>query len=423
MHAKRHKTLVWKKTEEAFCASRRIPSANDSAAEIYKALYLNWDARKCEALAVSKDRELDPIIRIRALISRGNYVLAAQELQSLIHEIGEENFQHSELAELILEQARIFAFEGNWLKAREVAVAGMSMKPVPVTLTSLLQVASLAEFECGNINQAVQFNDKIQSMKSVFPNGSTPIYSDCLRAKILARDQGRKAALDLLVSCWQQCLKTGNLDKNAALALLRTELDIERYFGEDHFSQASATWHLANSIGDRLYEVLAQIDVSFSKKYATPPFEAEIARAEKEFPRVERLLSEIRAEQPQFLSETAKTVRSYLSADRPSETVSLNQEKIEILYFEQRSFVAQIEPWKILDIKAKPQFSRALNIFKNRNKVSRQDFFKELWGQQKYVPNLHDQTIHALLKRMRKELSLRISCAGEHVCMQGVLVV
>ena len=171
-----------------------------------------------------------------------------------------ESLNPSTMIELLLEEARLAAFDGEWVISLKLINTTMLMEPSPVTRLTLFQMRSLAYFELGDFRNALRDLDTLDSLGTTFTNALTVTYGKILRARIMARSVlGDRCEL-LLSGLWTSVKSRSGFSIDTLLTVLRAEIDVRRFCGLPHSDFALASWLVADAIGDKLYEALGRLD-------------------------------------------------------------------------------------------------------------------------------------------------------------------
>ena len=381
--------------EKTHCLTGELPSEESVDAQFYRAQVRDWNARKCEAIALLEP--IDPLLKIRAYLMRGNLKGAESELSRA--QISLADFEAQ--SEFLLERARLAIAKGEWSTAVEKTTEALSLRPTAVSTLTLLQIRALALFENNEWLASLKDLEAAESLRSIFPKSNAGFYAHALESKVRARAQGLKAGRKILDQLWLY----EKLNADLLLTLLRAELDLNRLQGLASPEIAIATNSISKFLGDQLYEGLALVDLFYSLPLTErAAFAVEIAHLCHTFSRIQNLCEEINTE-PESISATALTMRNGAVRSMPyaSMTPDFVWLKNRTLFSAKSGDLLPIEEGRI---------EEAL-IFLVKNKVStKAAFFFAIWGRQKYSADLHDNLIWNLLSRLRNKLKIEVAAKG-----------
>lgn len=404
------------KLEKAHAMDGTTPSENenDPIVQAFIAHFKEWDARKCEALTLLG--RTHPILQLRALLFRGRHKEASQLLKGL----NSFDLDDKEFAEMLFQQARLAALEGNWALCIDIAESAGSAELHPTSKMALFQVEALAHFELGNLDQAQQLLERTESLGTYFKFSASRIYAVLLALKISARRRGTDSAFAQLDSLWAELKQSGSLDRNMIQALLRTEIDLCRLSGRPHARQAVAALLIAESMGEELYAALGLVDCY----YAVPgemsaEFERRARSETKEFPRIKAIFDEIQGK-TETLSTSAEAIKIFEASGQKGESFPIPlATEVQSISFENRGIVLDLKSGQCFDLTAFPQLLQAVEMFGRQPIWEKEDFFHALWGNQKYAAHLHESLIFALQRRLKTKFHLKVKSQSSKVVMLG----
>ena len=167
-------------------------------------------------------------------------------------------------AELLLEQARVAGFSGDWRECKRLAHKAIELgTATDPTLMTLRQVKSLALYELGEFHVALEEIEEILALSELYPAGRTRFYALILQAKCLAMHSPEsihhsRALIDRVAA------DISEPDLDHALTLVRAEADLLRMEGLPYEKYSAAAAAFASAMGDLFYECLAYVDLEFS---------------------------------------------------------------------------------------------------------------------------------------------------------------
>ena len=395
--------------------SGELPDANahDPNSQAYLAHFRDWDARKAEAVIVQKP--VDPLLYLRALIFRGSL----EEARTLHASLQKESLTQTTMVELLLEEARISAFDGEWASSLRLINTAMLMEPSPVTRLTLFQMRSLAYFELGDFRNSLRDLDTLDSLGTTFSNALTVTYGKILRARIMARSISEDRCEHLLRELWTTIKMRPGFSIDTLLTILRAEIDIRRFFGKQHSDLAFASWLVADSIGDKLYEALGRLDYYCSLSVENRGVvKNEVTQDALSFRRVNALFYQM-SDISTVTSTTAQGLNEFWRLQHSSnDEVSLQFSNYTAIFF--RECIFTLHPFKAIKLSKYKQICLALRCLKTR--PSRAEFFKVVWGSQKYAPHLHDGLIAALCYRIKKISGVTVKNENSEMKLLDTLV-
>src|SRR5205823_2544321 len=111
-----------------------------------------------------------------------------------------------------------------------------------------------------------------------------------------------------------------------------------------------------------------------------------------------RLISEVDAKE-NFVSSTAQSINYFLGT-RYANSNSSSCEQVENIILLSKQLMVRINPFLVRPIKITEQIKKALSALQNKE-LDKDEFFKKIWGNQRYSPDIHQGTIKALISRVR----------------------
>jgi hypothetical protein len=428
--------------EQADAAGSRRPTSASSGisagdAELYSFLQRRGDARQAESRVLQGKSH--PMLALRTRMMRGHLADAKTSLTKLEGEFSQR--PSNEQAELVQEKAKLHGLEGNWKACADECTRALSLDPAPVTMLTLYQIRAVALYEQGFFAEAKQDLVRVDSLASIFPESQARFYASVLRLRISAKMSGGSpdAAKDaqndpqILASrlsafseeLWN--LPTASSDSSGGLGgefnademltLLRAELELRTDAGAKLGLQALLTFRLAEIVGDRLYRALALLDVwSCAKSDLRALIHPMLMEGCAEFKRVQMVYSEM-SELSDPDSENS-TSGSLLASSMRAPEIGVRDWKRMLaathVYVPIRQRVIELSPWKSTAV-SKAQ-SLALETI-GQGEISKEQFFRAIWGKQKYAPRLHDPLIWNTIHRLRRTLGVGVSIEeGRIVC-------
>jgi tetratricopeptide (TPR) repeat protein len=384
------------------CSQGIFPTGAHPLMELYRSQYGEFNARKAQALALTSN--VPAIMKVRSHLMRGELSRAEVLLKSM----RDDSQDQTALNEILLEEAKLASYEGDWAAAEEKASIALELQPTPTTHLALLQVRANALFELQEFTRSKRDLEVIDALREILPKSSAGFYARALEVKVFARLRGLSEASTLLKALWKQFIaKPGNADE--LLTLCRIEIDLRRFEGRSTLYFARATHALCRILGDRQYEALALIDLAYSvtasKRVAV---QTRLNEATSQFNRVARVLSGIEdtIQSASLLDEEIED-RSFSFLSLPSH-----------LYLKDHDLIVALEPWHLVTLTSSRVVLAVDELFKMAD-LDKAGFFGQVWGKQKYVPRLHDSLVWNLLSRIRKDCALEIAMRDGQIQMQS----
>lgn len=406
------KPVDWTATESQHSRTGQLPGSEGVNAEIYRALMHECDARKTEALIL--DRAADPLLTVRGLLFRGRL----KESSALLG-----NLQPGTSPQLLLEEARLAAFNGDWASCGRLCKKAYAANPPAITRLALFQVGALAHFEQGDFAAASLNLSLIESMKTDFPKCISVFYAELLRLRILAREGSARAA-DVrarIGAIWKRWLADGG-DLDQLQALLRVEVDLRRIWKLPQLGFALGSYLAAAAMGEELYAALALVECYVS----APAAQRERLRALAfgalpSFERVRRVFAELAGDEP--ASTSVQAMRESL-AESSAETLAFDERRLQAasLALPEYGIVVNLAPFRAQSTAGYAQFARIFEALAG-GKLLKEEFFQRVWGKQKYVSHLHDGLIYTALYRLKRVCGVQAVIREGEVCLEGVQVI
>ena len=403
---------AWIEVEAKKARTGEYPAASGASQEIYLAWIRECDARKCQSMLVHdrKDRKVDELLEIRALLFRGRI----DEAETIIRKCAASSASPEERMEVLLEQARLAAFRGDWNLCHALSAKALDSGELQsLSYLSSLQVHALSCFEMGEFHAAVKALDLAESLASVYPFSISAHYANVLRARIAARDQSVRNGLSKIGELWRGLRKSpgDGPTADAVHAIVFGLADILKFAKLMHVSEdisagkleksVLVSFHMTEAMGEQLYSALAGLDAAVCGplEYRDWFFDR-IAEERHKFKRIDALASEI------FDSkELSCTSSANLAALRETRHEVLREPKqpasVSHVVLTEHEWAFQLRPWKAIDLSKHPQILTGLQIL-SRGSLSKADFFKHVWGNARYTSRLHDSSIWYLLNRIKK---------------------
>lgn len=399
--------------EQLHAATGRLPTDHHPFLEAFIAHFRDWDAKRCESIILQNERH--PIIQIRSLLFRGR-LAEAQEVLKAAAALQDDPF---ELSELLVEQSRIAALNGDWITALDLISEISPDRLLPLSRLGLLQIQALAFFETGDMTQALTCLAKVDSLSTSFPNCSASVYARILEIRILARDQGAARAWKKMRQLWSDLKRQGRINRNLIQALLRAEIDLCRIANVGHFDRAVASLLIAESMGESLYAALAVLDCYVTADDRNRKFFANRLEHEaRTFSRVQSLCTEI-FRSTEKISSTGRVASGF--SDRCENSEYDPARVVETLVLADANIALRLMTGQVIDTKPYPQLVNALRALNGRT-LSKSELFATLWGSQKYVPALHDGLMFGLQQRLKTKMGIKLSIRNSGITIPTVLL-
>jgi len=300
----------WNQVEAHKSKTGEFPSTPGADHDLYLTWIKQCDARKAHALVLSQtdkssQNRLNELLKIRALLFRGQLSQADAEIQNLQKLDSDPELQ----GEALLEQARLAAFQGDWSLAYSLSKTALGSRNLEaLSRLSTLQVHALASFELGNLLEAVSALNIAEALTELFPFSISALYAKVLRARIAAREEGVQTGLNRLVQLWDAIRSSSRVPTaDEVHTLIFGELDILKFERLNQNRTGSSTplpivlsktclasFHMTEAMGEQLYSALAALD---SAVCADPKlrewFLTRLNQCRAEFKRIDRLIPEV----------------------------------------------------------------------------------------------------------------------------------
>jgi len=411
--------VKWTELEDRFSREGVIGDGSGLAIDVFRERVLYHHYRRAEALQQTQgiapkqvSEIIEPIQKVRTLISRGKHNLAQKEISKIPTE--------KEDADLLLERARLSGLSGQWSDCESFASAALSIEAPGPTHLTIRQVRSLARYELGKIDDSLRDIDEIVTLLEVYPSSNSIFYARSLEVRCLAAHPARpdtvaaRSALDLL---WREQTQLG-LDLDSVLTLLRIEADLRRIEGLAWEPFSLAGGMIARTLGDAFYEGLAWLDLSYSSIPAlSSAFAVEAAPKIAEYDRLKFLCN---AEQVTTSGRILKRGRKSQSKLRGLALFPRYRE-LERILLPTRKLMIDLKARQITALNCSDSGERALAYLADE-KVDKSDLFSAVWPGVRYNKETNDATLRTLLKRLRAELGGCLDSEKGTVSLHACLV-
>jgi hypothetical protein len=187
---------------------------------------------------------------------------------------------------------------------------------------------------------------------------------------------------------------------------------------------------LTRAAGDGVYEALALLDFFFALPLAErAPWQAALDQAQSQYAKIKGFLSGL-AREPSN-EQTIEDAHTCLSIEALKRScvesgVTFNPGSAEglkhITFFGKQAFSVDLTSLQVRFTEPSPQFTLALRAL-SQGPITKDQFFKSVWGDQKFVPALHDPVIRRLLYRLRKQSGLSLTMARSRITLNDLLAV
>lgn len=414
--------LKWNQIEAHKAKTGVIPVQSGQSEDVYRAWISACDARKARALLIVEDKNksaIDDLMKIRALLFRGDL----QSAGDIIREYALKNGASDEAVfEASLEQSRLAAFQGDWIQAHTLSSKGLeSGKLESLSYLSALQVHALSCFELGNFSDALKSLEMTDALSSIYPYSVSSFYAKVLYGRVIARTQGVEQGLAWLDTFWSRFRenKSGAVaNSDSVHALVFALIDVLKYAKMSQLLTSSKTFleqltiaafALTEATGERLYSALACADAAVcGPDQHRDWFLKKIQSERTEFHRIEKLLKSSESSQPSSASEA---VFSALIQNQNSPCRSGSPTLPSHLFFSKPKWVFQLKPWIATDLETHPQLVLALSAL-SKGPLTKEAFFKEVWGNTRYTTRLHASSIQYVLSRIKKITGIQCRSKG-----------
>ena len=405
--------------ETRHLATGQLPTEFTPEATAYRARLRDSDARKAEAVAELYP-DMDPLQRIRSYLLRGSLDLAREILMSL-----EVSHQFREMApemaiEIYLEHTRLCAFEGKWILALQLSQTALELRPTGISSLTLRQIRAVAFMELCEFAKAQREIDSAISLARLFPRTGLSIFVAATQVKVLAFQGQSTEARSKLDRAWADLKQGSELNLDNTLTLLRAEIETLRSRGQPVATLSYAALTMARMTGDRLYEALSTLELFSSiSKEAKQNWQPALNEAQESFARVRTLTEEL----SQDLEPTASARSILLSKVEEGffRTPTQVDETKKVILLDREIAIVGRE-LKVENLKLSKQIKKALMAV-SMGPVEKEEFFRAVWGEQKFVSELHDDVIRSLLHRIRKFHGIEILTLDREIGAPGYLLV
>jgi len=405
----------WQEIEAIFWGTGQLhPSTlQTTSLENFLARVREFDFKKAEALYLSGPLEVSQ--EIRTLLARGHLEEAEQELAKW----AESAPAIVNDPEYLLEEARLHAYNNDWVKALNSTTQALARSPTGITRLTVLQVQALAYFELGLLEKSLVDIEKIEALTKLYPKSISAFYSQVLKVRVLAHSRFQAMARTFLDKLWCEQLG-GDFNADKLVVLLRAESELSRCMDLPFDpSVVLATEIVAESIGDRLYAALARAELHLSNARSFELEEA-VTQDRQKFKRVDQLIHAV-AETNQPATSTARSLYKAHLKNHHFPFVGVERDFKNILFIKFKTIVS-FEPFAFKSLKTVTQPFKVVCALAE-GPLSKPMLFSKVWGHQKYTAHLHDPLIHQLLFKVRKELGLAVRVNDGLVSLNKALVV
>jgi hypothetical protein len=403
----------WNEIEREFASRRELSSSDKPDQRIFRETMLEKNAKVCEALVIQGGAS--PLFELRALLFRGRLKEAREFLAS-------HPAEKALLAEFANERARLHCYNGEWSEALEAVKEAITLAPDTVTRLALHQIEALARFELGDLEGARRALDLADSLIELFPHCPAAHYVRVQNARLLAREAGVGAGKAALLTLLERDAENGTLDSDKLTAIFRAQAELLCMEGQPHFQFALAAQLLSDASGDRLYSAIGLLDLyAAGATESRAALEPRIRQAAKEFPRVAAAFEQlVGTTQPS--STSVRTLAGFPGASDALQRRWIEGAAFNLIILPETQICVGLQPLKVVHLSGQYQVFQALR-FLQQGPVPKKEFFRILWGEQKYSPRLHDPLISRLLYRMRKSPGIRAHLEQGQVTMKDRAVI
>ncbi len=387
----------------------------------YAARILKNDYRLASALELIE--EFPVIEKIKNKLSMGQLA----DAQKMLSEIKDKMSEEDDIGEVKLEACRLAFFSGDFEASIKEGSECIQLSLSGPTKMAAYQVRANAFFELGKFEQCKSDLDSVSLLAKLYPFSPVIFYSDTAKVRLWARTRSPEYAFEKLKALFNQRQRAGQVNLDVLLTYLRVKIDILRLQKEDFYPEAAACFLIANSMGDQLYAGLSLLDIWTSvnakqKKTLAPHLEA----ARRDFSRVDRFAretedgSDSKCVLSQGINDFMKTSMKF--PDR-KDVYPILDAQFDCIFIEEHSLWVQLRKQKLYFMSVRPQINSAVNILR-KGPISKENFFKKLWGQNEFHSLNHDNLIRTLLSRIRTETKLNIvSRAGKIHLNDEVIII
>lgn len=403
---KKHHLIDWTSLETSILATGRRPVSMNTAITAYYKRAHEGHAKKSEAYLLQNLDEIDLLNEIRTHISRGNI----DEAQTLLNSYQKQNSNLD--VEIDVEKCRVLCFLGQWHEAYTLLSDVILQGPVAISLMTLLQMRALALYEMGDFPTALKDIEKIKSLSTLYPFSQSILFSSITKSKIFALQNRWLEARALRRDLWRTFLSQ-EFNYDNFTSLLRLEIDFCRLQSSDAHKYIQLCLQVTEVSGDDLYYALAYFDQAIANNMDEDHKNGVLFYASKH-PRLEKLWKDwSRGHSP---GTSFNLIKKTLLTNKKQDYT-----KIKHVVFIKSSILIDIKQGAMMKFSSKNTAS-ILAQFVDTKQISKEIFFKSLYENMLYSPELHDQVIDTNLYRMRK-LGLNIKTVNKMIVLLNTEVV
>lgn len=193
------------------------------------------------------------------------------------------------------------------------------------------------------------------------------------------------------------------------LSLVFAELDLARRSGKTCSSLAYASWLICRTIGNELYESGACQDLFWSlNEHDRTAWQWAHQAALAKFSRLNRIDEEAQSQARSRGSvQITSSAESLALSILETKSVFWNEDPIavETLVLVRSGLIVDLRFSNIRKINLPAQLQEAVLAFVD-GAIDKQDYFHKVWGEQRFVSELHDDVIRRSIYRLRKATGL-----------------
>ncbi len=392
-------------------ATGRRHGSDETLARYHRLQVEEWKTREVLAASLSLKTEF-PLLHLRASIQSGRM----HEAQDILRQWDQSNANHSETSELALQKIRLSYFEGDWESVVSRVTEFLTANPPLTSRIAAVQMSAIASFEVGHLGAAIRSIDEVCTLGSLYPKAASLFYAQIFRARIVLRDQGPQSALTELDTVLQQWLRIRGPDPDLLLTYLRLKTEVLRWTRTSALQEIEAAGLIANRMGDRLYQAMAELDWLVAT--GANANQLLLLSNREPFTRVMTWVRELLNDVPS--SESARVLceswKNAVRSNKPPLSFDLMTTNSFVLL---RNFglLWDGDSGSVLDLKADVQLTQALELL-SKGQIQREQFFNQTWNL-KFHPLKHDNLLNTLIYRLRKKTGVQIKSKDGEICLKS----
>ena len=214
---------------------------------------------------------------------------------------------------------------------------------------------------------------------------------------------------------WKEFLANNTLDFDHLLTLVRIEMDLLQLEGKISHDWMILSLVLSEKLGDRLYAALSRAELYLSlSSQARQLFEKEIEQDRKEFKKIDKIF------RTRNVLYTAEKYPNNSKADGFGELLAQFR-RCEVVVLRNLEAVLNLKTKQITSASRLQKVLKALELLAV-SAVTKDEFFRHIWNQQKFVPRLHDGIVRTFIYRIRKIYGIDIRIENGLIRARGMVI-